>query len=395
MKLSGLADMDLWEAEQALTEGTGKLRTFDYASHKTDPRPTVLVLGHWKNQSTGNDLLGGININYMTDAELQRLRRAVPIILRARDLKSRYWVGRRLLPDIFTEYYRTYKQNNVAKVTPGELSYGLDKAAKDATKPDGGQADASRLRKAAEIIKKQIATRDPKPDQATGVPDAGDPLPRSRPGSEPRPGPATPVSPEAGLDNGDDKGDAGPDWRSLLKAAARRKQDVQKPDVKKPEAQKSVPLKPPAKPGQPMGPTPPKLPPKPGPLDDEEAKAESRGYRRHSVLGLLWESASAYRRWHSPSRFLTTPELALPGRSPMAVHDVISGETLIDAVHDHAEIIDAAGWDYSHVIRLSAGPDGTLDMRHDGLPPEILERAGRRIPAVVSQALADGGFTRP
>jgi hypothetical protein len=121
MKLAGLY----------LTEGYGRVWRGQYSGYQTDPRPKVLILGHWRNPSTGNDLVGGINLNYLSDEEIIELQKALKQILRSHNLKNRYWTGRRLLPDIFgspgrRRYYRTYKKDLIHSVTPETLKFYLE-----------------------------------------------------------------------------------------------------------------------------------------------------------------------------------------------------------------------------------------------------------------------------
>ena len=95
---------------------------FDYDGKKTyDPRPDVLVLGAYVHPSTGNRLVGGININYMTTGELDRLEELLPKLVRGRNLYERYNIGRSLNPLIFTTYYRTYNADNINMVGKGKI----------------------------------------------------------------------------------------------------------------------------------------------------------------------------------------------------------------------------------------------------------------------------------
>lgn len=87
---------------------------FDYSGRKTyDPRPDVLVLGAYRHPSTGNRLVGGINLNYMTSGEQESLEKILPQISRGRNLYERYNIGRSMNPLIFTTYYRTYNADAI------------------------------------------------------------------------------------------------------------------------------------------------------------------------------------------------------------------------------------------------------------------------------------------
>lgn len=89
---------------------------FRYSRFKNDPRPDILLLGSYKNPSTGNTLIGGINLNYCTDKEINRLRTALDKFAAGKSLYQRYHIGRQLFPDIFTTKYRTYNANEIIGV---------------------------------------------------------------------------------------------------------------------------------------------------------------------------------------------------------------------------------------------------------------------------------------
>lgn len=100
-----------------LEQGYGRVFRFDYGPHRVDPRPQVFVLGRWRHPGTGNTLVCGINLNYLSEEEINALRKALGSILSKRRLKDRYWEGMRLLPGIFSNAYRTYKQDEVDNVS--------------------------------------------------------------------------------------------------------------------------------------------------------------------------------------------------------------------------------------------------------------------------------------
>lgn len=89
----------------------------------TVSEPTLLYLGKYYHPKTGSELIGGLQLNMMTDEELERLRAALPQILRRPNLKTRYWAGYRLFPIMFGKYknqgfYRTYRREDIkGKVT--------------------------------------------------------------------------------------------------------------------------------------------------------------------------------------------------------------------------------------------------------------------------------------
>jgi len=106
---------------QHLAEAGGPRWHFDYLNAEHDPQPDVLVLGTFDNPYTDNELIGGINLHYLDGEQLERLRRAMPDLLRGGDLKRRYRIGKVILPDIFDEYYRTYDTKYIRAIKPDQL----------------------------------------------------------------------------------------------------------------------------------------------------------------------------------------------------------------------------------------------------------------------------------
>jgi hypothetical protein len=106
-----------------LTCGYGRLYDFDYNGKKaTDSRPSVLSLGRWISPK-GNNLLAGVNLNYLSDEQINRLQRNLQSILRDRNLRRRVKTLRALMPDIFNTSYRTYDRNYIQNINPGTLKF--------------------------------------------------------------------------------------------------------------------------------------------------------------------------------------------------------------------------------------------------------------------------------
>jgi len=97
-----------------------------------DPHPDILLLGAYKHPSTGNNLVGGVNLNYMTDKQRTAVAHALPEIMKQGNLKKRYWAGRKLVPDVFNSFYRTYNADHVRGVKKDVMypKYGYMKTAK-------------------------------------------------------------------------------------------------------------------------------------------------------------------------------------------------------------------------------------------------------------------------
>jgi len=151
MKLSMVSyeERPIAHAKQLICEGYGRVWDMDYQKWIVDPRPRVLVFGSWVHRNTGNTLVGGINLNYLNQEQIERLRTYLPEILAQKTLKARYWEGKRLLPDVFDNqdgYYRTYNRAEIRYIrpevfrfmTPNELSQAgeTEKAGQLATRRD-------------------------------------------------------------------------------------------------------------------------------------------------------------------------------------------------------------------------------------------------------------------
>ena len=105
-----------------LNEGYGRVFNFDYNKFNVDPRPKVLSLGRWTNH-LHNKLLCGLNLHYLDDEQVERLRSHLQSILKDRNLKRRVNYIRRYLPDIFENAYRTYRVDSVDIVSPETLKF--------------------------------------------------------------------------------------------------------------------------------------------------------------------------------------------------------------------------------------------------------------------------------
>ena len=136
-----------------LEAGYGRTYSFDYQKAQTDKRPRLLLLGKWRHPTTRNILLAGINLNYLTDEQLANVRKNLKAIIQPRNLKSRYWKGKQLLPDVFDNAYRTYDKDYVGSITKDTLKYwptdeALEKAEKEAQDAEAKKKEAE-LKKAA------------------------------------------------------------------------------------------------------------------------------------------------------------------------------------------------------------------------------------------------------
>ena len=164
MKLLTLETTDsLYHPSGVMLEGYGRKYDFNYDNYQVDPRPSVLILGHWRHPRTRNQLVAGVNLNYLTDVEIEQLRRTLPQILKSRNLKDRYWAGRQLLPSVFNDNYRTYDKKFVHAVTPGTLRFWSKKAEAEKQKKQGEVAKQKEL---AALARARVPEIEPEPEPA-------------------------------------------------------------------------------------------------------------------------------------------------------------------------------------------------------------------------------------
>lgn len=192
-----------------ITEGYGSVVNFKYDNAQHDAKPRVLLLGRWRNPNTRNILVAGINLNYLDDAQVAELRQVLPEILKPRNLKSRYWRGKSLLPDVFSEYYRTYDQDYIGSVTRDTLKFfkpdELDEPPTETPPPSGPKPKTPSAPKApasAAPTEPVPTTSAPAPISAPAAPAPTlDPVPA--PGPKIKEGPA-PEEPKKGLEQQSD-----------------------------------------------------------------------------------------------------------------------------------------------------------------------------------------------
>lgn len=188
MRLSNL----IIDVSRVIFEGYGVTWNFDYDRWKQDPQPQVLKLGTWVHPSTGNTLIGGVNLNYMTPNQIDRLRYYLPDILKNKNLKDRYWAGMGLAPDIFKQLYRTYDRRYINIVTPSTLKFMTPAELQKL----GQQDRASRLQTRRDMLKDLAKKKDKTvpPPEPEDVPQA--PKPEAPPEAPEGP-PETPPTPSA------------------------------------------------------------------------------------------------------------------------------------------------------------------------------------------------------
>ncbi len=138
MKLFEAHDRSLIEASfirplPILEDGEAPRWRFKYDNWKNDPYPDILLLGSYRHPRTGNNLVGGINLHYLNKNQVDELARALPQIMQGGSLYGRYQEGKRSIPDVFDNYYRTYNSAYIRGVRQDVMypKYGFLKTAQN------------------------------------------------------------------------------------------------------------------------------------------------------------------------------------------------------------------------------------------------------------------------
>lgn len=175
MKLSATHELTLAECHLLRTlpvlleAGEGPKWDFDYSNYKNDPKPSILVLGAYRHPNTGNNLVGGINLNYLDSNQRNDLAKILPKLMQQTNLYARYHLGKKLLPGVFGNSYRTYNSAHIRGVTAGVMNprYGMLQTGLDFFKKKIGGLLKSKEQRAKEL--------EPKfPNDLSGMKDALD-----------------------------------------------------------------------------------------------------------------------------------------------------------------------------------------------------------------------------
>ena len=307
--------------------------SFSYLSYETDPKPDVLILGLWKSPGTKNNLVAGVNLNYLSSGQLVRLRKAIKRIFPRDTLRTRYRYLKSTLPDI-AMFYRTYDTKYIKSIEHNELD-SYEPKAKSSPKDE-------KVKTAAEINKAAHAPEPPEDtDENTAELDR-EAWRLKRRLYEPEKQRRRTTPEKIGV--------AG------SKAAKKAKDTRYKRDRRKlKELERQVALSKELRKLE----EPPEEPEEPEPMDFEpddygpeyhldDLGYESKGYNYLPEIGYIWDSTDAYIRNHQASTFklLTESKHA----KLLAVYDIISKQLIVDSVTNHAEILFDAGWDYDHTV---------------------------------------------
>lgn len=162
MKLNDAHRMQLTEAKfvtsgiPILEDGEGPTWNMDYSNWKNDPHPRILLLGSYRHPNTGNNLVGGVNLNYLTPQQVNNLSKVLPKIMGGNNLYQRYHRGKDVLPDVFDNFYRTYDPRYISGVKQGVIypKKGFLKTAQDFLKKTAGLLYKSKEQRAKDALPK-------------------------------------------------------------------------------------------------------------------------------------------------------------------------------------------------------------------------------------------------
>lgn len=323
-------------------EESSDIYRFSYDRAKHDPRPRVLILGQWQNPDTGNNLVGGLNLNYLSNDEIKIVQKIIDRITKYNNLKSRYWAGRNLIPSIWRKSYRTYDKNFIgsamkADFTPDEIDYKQDRERQIDPDGDGKPGNDSGIKTGS--------------DADNELQDL-DAIEKIRTGEEPK---------KQGILNKIarfSKSTLNKIKSYLINKLKKRKTDkVDKTDSDKvDDFDNSVDIE------------------NPDNIDNEdevEEVEEDFDVKLDAILEeiikpkkLFWNSPTQYVYWHKPSKFFEYQNKINGsiadysyGSNIYAIFDTYTESLIIDLVDDIQEMYDAAMWNDNNKIVLSINED--------------------------------------
>lgn len=173
MKLSALSTGRI--SMPLLLEGYGRVWDGYYKKWRTDPYPQILYLTIYTDPRTNKRKIGGINLNYLSPSQKDRLRAALPQILASSKMKEvpglpdlagipmnrrRYHAGKALLRDIFVPFYRDLELSKFNVKKKGTIKFmSPDEFAKmgDAKAAEKLAQDREALKQARAARRQQVA----------------------------------------------------------------------------------------------------------------------------------------------------------------------------------------------------------------------------------------------
>jgi len=321
------------ELKSGRKEKTYPRSRFGYSQYDTDPRPDVLLLGDWKHPTTGNDLKAGINLHYLSQQQLNRLRKALPDIFRRRNLRTRYRYIKSKMPDV-AQFYRTYNTDYIFSWQPDELESYIAGKRKTPKKVDDKAKEKADTKKLADKAVSGIPEPDDKEDEVADTgrdawavrrqlynPDTGR---RNRPE---RPS----VS---------DVGQSRRDKHNRYRSQRRRLRNLERQhEIERLKAQLDKEIDEPDEIEEPETEWPSQAE-----LGDVY---EGKDYYYSPRVGFIWASPKSYIKYHGPDIFKPVSE----GRT-LAVYNAETGEVIIDTAPSHFHMLTEANWDVNDTVRL-------------------------------------------
>jgi len=308
--------------------------SFKYLSYNTDPKPDILVLGDWKHPRTKNNLVAGINLNYLSSGQLEKLRKVADKVFRRDSLRSRYRFLKSVLPDV-AMYYRTYDSKYIKSIERSALDSYVK--AKPTSRDEKAQTTSDTGRAAhVKEPEKDIDQRSDELDRETWQTKRRlyEPEKQRRRTSPERIGIA-----------GSELAKKAKDAR--YKRDRRKLKELERQLAIDRELRRQAELS--RKPEEPEEPE--------APEDRRRRRTGDYGPEYH-LDDLGYES---YIRSHKPGSKLITEA---KHKSLFAVFDVLSDQFVVDSVINHAEMLFDAGWDYDHTVLFEV-TDNELIVRSD------------------------------
>lgn len=357
-----------------ICEITNPVLRFDYERAKHDPKPRVLVLGRWQHPQTGNRLVVGINLNYLSKDELAQLKTYLPQIMRPSRLKNRWWVGYGLLKGTWLKAYRQYDERFIhtvrhADIGPAPVDFEQPRQPGEPEDKSGGAETVAKL-KELEATKKGAPPKEPEKRGVMRL--AGDTikrmvamirnkLSRNRQRKQAK-DEVGKIPPEIRKDTLDAKSTKDAENKKLqrdVEDRLKKKKEAQKPDETKfNEIDNLEDIE--DEHGDRDNPDEPKE----GTLRDIDMLIEAVVEPKR----LHWKSPNNYIYWHNPERFTEyQPRLRgsvldySHGTSLIAVYNIVEDKMVLDLVDHPAEILASTGWTWGDTIRVTCGKEPLVE----------------------------------
>lgn len=348
------------DAEQTiLLEALAKVLRFEYERAKTDPTPRILTLGRFKHPNTKNNILCGINLNYLDKTDIQTLKQHIPDFIKAPTLRKRYWLGRKALPNIWFRAYRQYDEQYIHGLKQAEIIPDIEDY-KEPTQP-GQEPPDEQAQKTIAKLKKIEAEKEDEPPKNL----------RQRIARFSK------------------------DTISRLANFIKKKLGVSKPE-KPTKPEKPKPLEEPDEPEAPQATeiaddelidiedvdTLEDDETQEKPQDDDTETKESTTHQLNAIIETLhtpteWTTED-YIHWHTPTKFFQyNPKIqqkpcnAAQGNKFIITYNIQNHTTIMDFQNDPTQIILNTGWDPDHLITFII--DHTLTIQHHPKATPILE----------------------